>query len=255
MKLKESYKKFKQDLLPKAYYDTIKGVFLLIMAFVFYKLFNQELKINELLDEAISLKIYWIIIIFLSFVIATIFVFKISFKKRMEELKKVTFTDEKTGLKSHRLLEEYLQNKIKESQKSGKALSIILIDIDNFKIFNETYTPTIGDRILSEVGKLLLDDVRITDQTFRRYETGDEFVVVSTDTNITQAKIPAERKREFIANHNFLIDDIVYKITVCCGIAQFKDTDNVKTLLDRANYAMRNIAKKKPKKNSTEHTS
>lgn len=253
--IKESFQKFKQDFLPKAYYDILKWIFGIIFIFILYKLFNKELKIEEFLDKAVSLKFYVIIIIVAMIIIATITILKLSFNKKIEALKRVTYTDEKTGLRSHKLLEEYLGEKMKESKKSGKPLSLILIDIDDFKNFNEVYTPTIGDRVISEVGKLLLDDVRITDQTFRRYETGDEFVIISSDTNISQAKIPADRKREFIANHNFLVDDVIYKITVCCGIAQYKETDTIQTFLDRANYAMRNIAKKKENKNSTEHTS
>lgn len=252
---KESVKKFQNDFLPKAYYDILKWLGGIILTFVMYKIFNKELKIEEFLDKAVSLKFYIIIIVCAVIMLITFVILKIWFNRKINQLKKITYTDEKTGLRSHRLLEEYLEERIMESKKSGKPLSVILIDIDDFKKFNESHTPTIGDRILSEVGKLLLDDTRITDQTFRRYETGDEFVVVNTDTNITQVKIPADRKREFIANHNFLIDDEVYKITVCCGLAQLKETDTVKSLLDRADYAMRKIAKKNLNKNSTEHTS
>lgn len=253
--IKESFKKFKQDFLPKAYYDILKWLFGIVVIFVLYKLFNKDLKIEEFLDKAVSLKFYTLIIIILVLAATIIGVLKIWYNKKIKELKRITYTDEKTGLRSHKLLEEYLGEKMKESKKFGKPLSIILIDIDDFRKFNELYTPTIGDKVISEVGKLLLDDVRITDQTFRRYETGDEFVVISSDTNISQAKIPADRKREFIANHNFLVDNVAYKITVCCGIAQYKEEDTIQTFLDRANYAMRNIAKKKEKKNSTEHAS
>ncbi|OXA95195.1 GGDEF domain-containing protein [Flavobacterium hercynium] len=254
--LKESFKRFVNDLLPKLYYDILikfigGGLFL----FLVYKIFDKKISIEKFLYKAISLKFYVIIIICAILIGITYILLRIIFNRKVEALKKITYTDEKTGLRSHRLLEEYLKEKIKESKKSGKPLSIILIDIDNFKLFNENHSPTIGDSILSEVGRLLLDDTRITDQTFRRYETGDEFVVVNSNTNITQAKIPAERKREFIAGHNFLIDDNVYKITVCCGLAQLKESDTVKTLLDRANYAMRNIAKKSLNKNTTEHAS
>ncbi|WP_433763651.1 GGDEF domain-containing protein [Flavobacterium ginsenosidimutans] len=252
----DAYKKFLSDLLPKLYYDIIiKCIVGGTFSFFIYKLFKLRIDIENFLDQQVSLRIYQVILAGIVLITITYIFLNRAFKRKVAKLKEITYTDEKTGLKSHRLLDEYLEGKINESKKSGKPLSVILIDIDDFKKFNESHTPTIGDRILSEVGKLLRDDTRITDQTFRRYETGDEFVVVSTDTNITQVKTPADRKREFIANHNFLIDNEVCKITVCCGLAQLKEDDTVKTLLDRADYAMRNIAKKNVNKNSTEHAS
>lgn len=255
-KLKEGYIKFKQDFIPKVYYDIFKWLFGIVVLLISYMIFQDDIKIKDTLSKSFTLNLYSIILICIVCMLIMFFIYKVYFNKKYEQLKSIAYTDTKTGLKSFKLLEIYLNEKISKVKKDGTSLSVIIIDIDNFKNFNEHHSPTIGDKIIAEVGRLLLDDTRITDQTFRRYETGDEFVVISTDTNITQAKIPAERKRKFIADNNFIIDDKVYKITVSCGIAQYKNgIDTFATLLDRANYAMRNIAKKKNGKNCTESVS
>ncbi|TRW23627.1 GGDEF domain-containing protein [Flavobacterium zepuense] len=255
-KIKEGYLKFKQDFIPKVFYDIAKWILGLLIAWCLFKIFKHRIQIKDAFLKNITLDLTSILLICIFCITLTTIIVISIYSKKIQKLKDITYTDSKTGLKNYKLLESYLKTKISESILKNAPLSVIIIDIDDFKNFNEHYSPTIGDKIIAEVGRLLLHDTRITDETFRRYETGDEFVVISTNTNLTQAKNPAERKREFIANNNFVIDGTIYKITVSCGIAEYKsEADTLDTLLDRANYAMRNIAKKKNGKNCTESVS
>lgn len=255
-KIKEAFKKFREDSLSKLFYDIAKWILGAIILFVSVKLFPDTTSFNEFLNVKLTLKIYWALFIVFFIVGVTLFLFSFLFSKKYRELEKIAYIDGKTGLNNHKLLESYLTEKMDESTKSGKPLSIILVDIDNFGSFNELYTPTIGDELITKLGGILGEDNRITDKVFRRYETGDEFVVICPDTTMTQAKYPAERKRVFIEEHTFLIEEKEHKATVCCGIAQFQSgNDTSKSFLDRANYAMRNITKKRPGKNCTEHAS
>lgn len=245
--------KFKQDLLPKAIYDVFKWLIGSFALFIFAKIIPSDTTFGEFINQKVSLTLYTIILIGLILITITFLLISYFFNIKFKLLEKDNHTDTETGLKNHKALKEYLIQKLKEAKQSGTPLSIILIDIDDFADFNEKYNQIIGDKILVEVGRILLKDNRITDETFRQYSRGDEFIVVSNQTNITEVGFAADRKREFLANSTFLIDSMPYKLTVCCGLAEYKDGDNYETLLARANYAVRNIAKKKPGKNRTEY--
>ncbi|NML65511.1 GGDEF domain-containing protein [Hymenobacter sp. RP-2-7] len=148
------------------------------------------------------------------------------------------FTDELTGLKNYKALKEYVIDKIKESIHDKKVLSIILIDVDNFKNFNTTYGYNTADRVLKAVGELLGKDKRATDEVFRQFLKGDEFLVVASETSSDDALKAAERKRKLIENATFVIDEARYKLTVSCGVTEFKAGDDYTSFTNRAHSAL-----------------
>ncbi|PKK36815.1 hypothetical protein BWI96_10620 [Siphonobacter sp. SORGH_AS_0500] len=239
-----SWLKFKQDFLSKILYDVFKipsiTTLLLIVAILFPK--GETLSFLHKRNNLTNIEILGLMVIAMT--CASILTGLIFYNK-YKLLQKDNFTDPLTGLRNDKALKVYLSQKIKEAYQSGKPLSIIIIDVDNFAVFNEKYNQTIGDKVLGEVGRLLSKDNRFTDETFRQYNRGDEFIIVSSNTTITEVEIAAERKRKFLAGANFLIGDISYNVTVCCGLSEYKMGDTEESLLERANYAVRNIAKKK----------
>jgi PleD family two-component response regulator len=75
--------------------------------------------------------------------------------------------DALTGLLNRRMLDEHLPKEVQRAQRYGRSLSLLMIDVDHFKRVNETYGHAVGDQVLSCLGRLLLDDIRVSDRAYR----------------------------------------------------------------------------------------
>ena len=89
-------------------------------------------------------------------------------------------TDELTGLRNHRYFQECLNQEIEKSSASGDDFSLLFIDLDFFKTYNDIYGHILGDEILKEVGQIIRTSIRGTDMGARY--GGDEFAVILLHT-------------------------------------------------------------------------
>lgn len=248
---KKSFDKFKQDALSKLFYDILKWLIPAILIFAATKFFPKETSIGDFLTKTVSGTLYSALLAGLSIIAITILIVSVLFNKKYRELKRDNFTDELTGLQNHKAFKKYLAEKLTSLKGSGKTFSIIIIDVDDFKNFNSQYNPNFSDKVLSKIGELLRNDKRITDETFRQYLRGDEFVIIANDTNLNDAIRAAERKRILIESTTFVVDSTSCKLTVSCGVTELeKDKDDYKTITDRVNQALVE-AKSKTGKNNT----
>lgn len=156
-------------------------------------------------------------------------------------IRKDLHTDELTGLPNKKALDTELKEILTTAKKEGKNLSIILMDIDDFKKFNTNQGQNVADEVLKKFGALLKSDSRITDRIYRQHLKGDEFVIIAGETTLDNAVIAANRKRELIAKTGIQIDNVKdpFVLTVCCGVVELdhkKDDEN--TILVRAHSAM-----------------
>jgi diguanylate cyclase (GGDEF)-like protein len=137
-------------------------------------------------------------------------------------LAQLAVTDGLTGLYNHRHLHERLTLEVERSQRSGLPLSLLMLDVDTFKQFNDTFGHPAGDEVLRQLARVLTDTRRAND-VVARYG-GEEFAVILVDTaKFTAAKV-AERVRERVAAHDF--SDAAQKagkISVSIGVATFPD--------------------------------
>lgn len=248
--LKNSFQKFKNDALSKVFYDSLKWVVIAFIGFIITGLLPIN-EINVFFQKPIRLSVYNFILISLLLVLSTVILVSIFYYGRYKKFKEQSQIDELTGLKNHKALEEYLMERLQYYNKNGGNLSIILLDIDVFKGFNTKHGYNTADKILGKVGELLARDKRATDETFRKFLRGDEFLVVTNDTCLANAIQAADRKRNLIANTSFIIDHKSYNLTVSCGVTEFKiGLDNFESLTDRVAKALVE-AKQMPGKNST----
>lgn len=248
---KESMRKFETDALSKGIYDVVKWLVLSLILIIptqwipYVKtFFGRELKVSFYLTAIFSI----ILIAATSLVVSRIF------RNRIKEVLDDNHTDELTGMKNHKALSEYLINKIREFKNKEESLSIIILDVDDFKNFNTEFGFNTADLILKKLGQVLANDKRATDETFRYFNRGDEFLVVAGETNLSQAIQAAERKRRLIQKNIFSVDRIHHQLTVCCGVTEFKKDDNYTSLTDRVIEAL-NEAKKVLGKNNTKSIS
>lgn len=147
-------------------------------------------------------------------------------RKRIEEL---SVTDKLTGLYNRLKLDEVLTMRIEEFKRYKTEFSIILLDIDDFKIINDTYGHDVGDYVLKTIANILKDNTRTTDVVGRW--GGEEFVIVCENTNLEQIEILAEHLRDIVSKTKF--KDVGNK-TVSLGIAQFKENDTISSVFKRA---------------------
>ncbi|MDH4270085.1 MAG: sensor domain-containing diguanylate cyclase, partial [Dehalococcoidia bacterium] len=119
--------------------------------------------------------------------------------------------DELTGLFNRRHFEERLKEEVARHSRYGDAFSVFMLDLDNFKTYNDVYGHPAGDSLLSQIGSIIKSSVRDADQAFRY--GGDEFVVILPETARDDAYVVADRVREQIA-----VEMEKKSVTVTCSI-------------------------------------
>lgn len=125
--------------------------------------------------------------------------------RRYEEARYQADRDPVTGLLNHRAFHDCLDREFKRARRAGRRLSVVMMDLDGFKLFNDTYGHPAGDLVLREVTALLSQSLRAGD-LLGRYG-GDEFVALLPETGTEGAEALAERIRQAIAGHAFVPPD------------------------------------------------
>lgn len=115
--------------------------------------------------------------------------------------KRLAITDELTDLYNYRHLQQRLDDEMGRASRYNKRLSLLMLDLDDFKRINDTHGHIVGDRVLAEVGQLLKSTVREVD-VVARYG-GEEFTIILPETDASGAFIVAEKIREAISMHRF----------------------------------------------------
>ncbi|TVP53112.1 MAG: GGDEF domain-containing protein [Halomonadaceae bacterium] len=133
------------------------------------------------------------------------------------KLHELSTTDQLTGLRNRRFLDEHLETELARSIRTGKPLSVLLLDVDHFKLVNDTHGHPVGDDCLQELARRLkASTTRATDLTVRY--GGEEFCALLPDTHEAAAMIVAERIRETIAAEPVLTAVGPLNLTVSIGV-------------------------------------
>ncbi|MDZ7344604.1 MAG: diguanylate cyclase [candidate division KSB1 bacterium] len=118
-----------------------------------------------------------------------------------ERLRQLAITDGLTGLYNHRYLKEHLSQELNRASRHQSFVSVVMIDIDHFKNFNDTYGHPAGDHILRSIARLLKENIRKIDLAARY--GGEEFCLVLVETNKHAAGLAAEKVRRLVEAHQF----------------------------------------------------
>jgi diguanylate cyclase (GGDEF)-like protein/PAS domain S-box-containing protein len=158
--------------------------------------------------------------------------------RREALLREQSVRDHLTGLFNRRYLEETLERELLRAGRRQLPLSVIMLDVDDFKQFNDTYGHAAGDAVLRRLGRLLLDQVRGEDIPSRY--GGDEFLIVLPDAVREATRERAECLRENARRINILFEGrMLAMVTVSLGIATFpRDGTTAAALLRIADLAM-----------------
>lgn len=148
-------------------------------------------------------------------------------------------TDALTGLYNRRYMESHLGTLVNYAAHRGKAISLLVIDIDFFKAVNDTHGHDVGDQVLKEFSRRIRKNIRGIDMACRL--GGEEFVLVMPETDMSEAYVIGERLRVAVSGQDFAIAGItdLLNITVSIGIAALEGPDDsADGLLKRADKAL-----------------
>jgi diguanylate cyclase len=148
-------------------------------------------------------------------------------------------TDTLTGLPNRRALEEFFRDRQIEAMERDEPLSVLLIDIDHFKQFNDNFGHVVGDQVLRLVSKAVRDRVREHDLPARY--GGEELIAVLPQTDLAGCEAIAERIRRSIAEGKFArrsTGETLPQITVSIGVGQFQFGESMADLVDRCDRAL-----------------
>jgi diguanylate cyclase (GGDEF)-like protein/PAS domain S-box-containing protein len=154
-----------------------------------------------------------------------------------QRLTELSLTDHLTNLPNHRCLQDRLDQEIKRVRRYKTPLSLVMIDLDNFKQYNDTFGHQAGDQALKELSLILSRTVRETD--FSARYGGEEFCLLLPQTNIRAAGVVAEKVRAAVENHfQDGQSDPARALTISLGLATFTSDLTKAQFIELADRAM-----------------
>lgn len=164
------------------------------------------------------------------------------------KLSELTIHDELTGLYNHRFLQAKATEELARAVRYHHPLSCLMVDIDHFKVINDSHGHPAGDQILKELSRLLRANVREVD-TIARYG-GEEFLILLPHTNYAGTQVVAERIRKQVMDHSFEVGRHPVQVTASIGVASYPEDaverkDTLLLFADKALYRAKGSGRNK----------
>ncbi|HFB53767.1 MAG TPA: sensor domain-containing diguanylate cyclase [Sulfurimonas autotrophica] len=150
-----------------------------------------------------------------------------------KELKQLATKDALTGIYNRYKINAKIEEEIKRADRYGEPFGLIMFDIDHFKKVNDTYGHDVGDYVLQELSRIILNNIRETD-SFGRWG-GEEFMLLLPYTSQEKIIEIAEKIRKTIQEHTF---EDVKQITVSIGVTLYKKDEGISQLIKRVDTAL-----------------
>jgi diguanylate cyclase (GGDEF)-like protein len=160
-------------------------------------------------------------------------------KSANRQLKELAHRDGLTGLYNHRFFQESLESELRRAERYKRPFSLLFIDLDYFKIYNDAHGHLSGNKLLTELSDLLRSYFRKTDVVCRF--GGDEFVVILPEASKKQTRMKAAKLHEQVADHPFEGRTALpgNRVTISIGFATFpQDGGDAAALLEHADQVM-----------------
>lgn len=154
-------------------------------------------------------------------------------RSELENLRTLVHTDALTGLFNYRHFAQALDLEMERARRTGKSVALLMMDLDHFKSFNDTWGHEFGNKTLVHVARLIQTTVRRLDIPCRY--GGEEFAVILPDTTLHAAISLAERLRAIIADTALYSDDTEVHVTASVGVDVYAagDRDDVERFVRR----------------------
>ena len=152
-----------------------------------------------------------------------------------EKLSRLALVDQLTLLYNRRYFDDILPREVERARRYSQELCLAMIDIDHFKDFNDKYGHQKGDEVLSEVGQIISDNIRLNDIAARY--GGEELALILPETPFVNAQLTADKLRSAIEGESLLKTGL--QVTVSVGVSSFEEGDNaVAEMIKRADDAL-----------------
>lgn len=154
-----------------------------------------------------------------------------------QRFKEMSITDDLTGIYNSRHFFNRLKNEIERTNRYGHSLTLLILDLDNFKQYNDTFGHLAGDSVLAETGKIIRKSIRSTDTAYRY--GGEEFAILLPESGGQESLNFAERIRMEFENNVFPINqEKNLRVTVSIGVAQYISGEKITAFIKRADENM-----------------
>lgn len=157
-------------------------------------------------------------------------------ERELEQVSEMMHEDQLTGALNRRGMDETLEREIKRADRQQSAVSLALIDIDNFKQLNDTLGHQVGDQALIHLIKVIKEALRPTDAVARY--GGEEFIIIMSETALQEGMATITRLQRELTKKFFLHDNNRMLITFSAGVALRSPDEDAEELIGRADKAM-----------------
>ena len=154
------------------------------------------------------------------------------YRLKSEELEELAARDALTGLFNRRWFTARLSTEVERARRYGHALSVIMLDVDDFKSVNDSFGHPAGDQVLVGIADLLTQNTRGSDEVARY--GGEEFAVIMPETALQEATVVCEKLRKVVAQSSWGEKEDLGPVTVSIGVSEMSEGDTPGTILDRA---------------------
>lgn len=160
-------------------------------------------------------------------------------KRDLERVRREAMTDGLTGLANRKSFDEHVEALSTECDTAGQIFTLLILDIDHFKSFNDNYGHQVGDQVLRLVARTLTDGIKGKD--FASRYGGEEFCILLPETNLDHGIAVAESLRKALASKEVINrsnGEPLGRITMSIGVAQYYEHESVEKLIERADAAL-----------------
>jgi len=157
-------------------------------------------------------------------------------EEEIEKVKEASAIDPLTEIYNRGYFNRKLQETVDYFSRYGGKTSFVMLDIDHFKKFNDTYGHQVGDKVLKTVAALIKKNCRKTDFLFRY--GGEEFAAILPNTNLKDGKEVAELLKIGVQKHSFKYKGEKVSVTISLGLTLFKQGDSMAKVIERADKAL-----------------
>ncbi|MBN1499974.1 MAG: GGDEF domain-containing protein [Spirochaetes bacterium] len=185
-------------------------------------------------------------LIFNFLVIGVLLAFQGEWGKRMmnsyESAYARSITDPLTQIHNRAFFDEYLRDTVEHARKYGEPFCVAILDIDDFKVFNDTYGHPVGDLVLKTTVRVIHESIRKTDILCRF--GGEEFTLIFQATPLADARVITEKIRSCVEKNVLENDGKDLHLTISMGVTEFALRDDAASIVERADHALLKAKKK-----------
>jgi len=200
--------------------------------------FNQE-NVKYLLEQGFSTALYYLIALITVSIWFSLYIWLettqsvIKLEQKNSELSQLALIDNLTKLSNRHYFYHEIDFLIATTNRNSTKLSMLMIDLDRFKLVNDTYGHLVGDNVLKQTAQILKNSVRATDRVYRW--GGEEFIIITPETSNSQATLVADKICQNFREAHF---KDIGNITVSIGLASYDSDETNEDWIKRADLAL-----------------